>query len=343
MSDQIALFDVTEAPDPRAVYGEIDLLSYDTFCVGYSGGKDSQAAVLHLLEMGVPRHKIELMHHRVDGGFSEARVFDWAVTDAYVRAFAEAFSLKLYFSFKDKGIKGEMYRENALTSPTYFETPDGLMKSGGDRGKATTRRMFPAVSPDLSKRFCSSYTKIDVGAKAITGQTRFCNSRTLFITGERAEESANRAKYLSFEPHRTDRRDGKLARHVDHHRPVLHWEESEVWAIMERWGVRAHPCYELGFGRCSCAFCIFASNDQMATLRQIDPEGFATMAGMETELGHTMKNNRSLHQVADAGTPYAAATPERVALAMSNTYDQPILTDNWTLPAGAYGDSAGPV
>jgi len=114
-------------------------------------------------------------------------------------------------------------------------------------------------------------------------------------------------------------------------------------AILKRWGVQPHPCYQLGFGRCSCAFCIFASNDQMAPLRQIDPEGFEHIAAMETDLGHTMKHDRALHQVADAGTPYEAVTPERVALTMSTTYDQPILTDNWELPAGAYGDSAGPL
>jgi 3'-phosphoadenosine 5'-phosphosulfate sulfotransferase (PAPS reductase)/FAD synthetase len=343
MADQIALFNIEDAPDPRDIYGEVDLLSYNTYAVAFSGGKDSVAAVLSLLEAGVPRDRIELMHHRVDGGFSEGRVFDWPVTDAYVRAFAEAFDLKLFFSWKQAGIKGEMYRENEMTKPTFFETPEGLVKSGGDRGKATTRRMFPAVSASLSSRFCSSYVKIDVGSKAITGQTRFCNSPTLFISGERAEESKNRATYLSFEPHRTDRRDGKLARHVDHYRPVLKWSESEVWAIMERWGVRAHPCYEIGFGRCSCSFCIFGSADQFATLRKIDAEGFARIVGMEVELKHTMKNGRSLTQVADAGTPYEAATPERAALAMSTEYNESILVDHWTLPAGAYGDSSGPI
>lgn len=341
-TQQIALFDVTDAPDPRDVHGQIDLLSYETWLVGFSGGKDSVACVLHLLESGVPRDRIELMHHRVDGGFDEPRVFDWPVTDGYVKAFAKAFGLKLYFSYKQGGIAGEMFRENSLTKPTFFETPDGLMKSGGERGKIATRRMFPAISADHSKRFCSSYTKIDVCAKAITGQTRFCNSRTLFISGERAEESPQRSRYLSFEPHRTDRRDGKLKRHVDHHRPVLNWSEEEVWAILERWGVRPHPCYEIGIGRASCAACIFGNGNQFATLRQIDPKGFRVIIDMEQDLDHTMKHDRTLDQVADAGTPYAAVTPERAAILMSTEYNESILIDNWQLPAGAFGESNGP-
>lgn len=344
---QIALFDVTDAPDPRVCH--IDFDSYETVIVAFSGGKDSVCAVLHLLEQGVPRSKIELWHHRVDGygsaDGSEQRVFDWPVTDAYVQAFGDAFGLPVFFSGKDGGIAGEMFRTEARTRPVTFETPDGLMKSGGDRGKISTRRMFPAVSADLGRRFCSSYVKISVGAAAIAAQTRFCHSRTLFVSGERAEESANRSTYKMLEPHRTDRRNGKLARHVDHGRVVLDYTEQEVWDCLKRWGVRPHPAYEAQFGRCSCAYCIFSSKNQLATLRQIDPAGFEVIAQMEVTLNHTMKNGASLHEVADQGTPYKAATEERAAVLMATEYPFPILVEpnDWHLPAGAFGESAGPV
>jgi len=342
---QIALFDITDAPDPRDKFGEIDLHSYDHYIVAISGGKDSVCCLLHLLENGVPRSKIELWHHRVDGGKDEPRVWDWPITDAYLEALARAFELPLYYSWKVNGITGEMMRRNELTKPTCFEVPGGhTVTTGGNRGQQSTRRMFPAISPDMSKRFCSSYTKIDVSSKALTGQTRFCNKRTLFITGERAEESANRSKYLRFEPHRSDRREGRLARHVDAWRPVLDWSEADIWACIKRWGVQPHPAYILGYSRCSCAYCIFGSANNFATLREIDAQGFHQMAAIEDELGHTMKHGASLHQVADAGKPYAAATPERVALAMGTTYDQPIIVspDQWELPAGAYGVNDGP-
>lgn len=344
---QIALFDVTDAPDPRVCH--IDLHSYDQVIVAFSGGRDSVCAVLRLLEQGVPRSKIELWHHRVDGydqgEGGDKRVFDWLVTDSYVKAFAEAFGLALFFSGKQGGIAGEMYRTDARTRPVAFETPDGLMTSGGDRGKLSTRRMFPAVSADLGRRFCSSYVKISVGAAAIAAQTRFCHSRTLFVSGERAEESANRATYKMLEPHRTDRRNGKMARHVDHGRIVLDYTEQQVWDCLKRWGVRPHPAYEAGFGRCSCAFCVFSSKNQLATLRAIDPEGFEVIADMERDLSHTMKNGAAVHEVADLGTAYEAATPERAAVLMSSDYNLPILMEpgDWVLPAGAFGESAGPV
>lgn len=343
MSGQIVLFDITDAPAPVSTFGQPDLDSYDTFVVFFSGGKDSVASVLHLLDLGVPREKIELHHHRVDG-FEGSDLFDWPVTDAYVKAFAEAFELKLYFSWKEGGLESEMLRNGELTKPAWFETPEGeLVKSGGTTGKLGTRLKFPAVTASLMTRWCSAYGKIDIGCKVITGQTRFCGKRTLVITGERAQESANRAKYKDFEPHRTDRRNGRLNRLVDQWRPVHSWDETRVWEIMERYSVKAHPAYYLGFGRCSCQFCIFGSKDQWATVRAISPKRFQRIANYERMFNHTIQNGRSVVDMADMGTVYEAVTPERAAVTMSRDYNDSIIMNNWTLPAGAYGENAGPV
>jgi|SRR5690554_2722460 len=341
--DQIALFDITEAPDPRDRYGKPDLQAYDIFVVFFSGGKDSVAAVLHLLELGVPKEKIELHHHRVDG-FEGSNLFDWPVTDSYVMTFAKALGLKLMFSWKQGGLEGEMNRKDALTQPAKIETPDGdILTVGGDRGKRSTRLKFPAVAASLMTRWCSAYAKVDIGAKVITSQTRFYGKKTLVVTGERAEESSNRAAYAQFEPHRTDRRNGRHARHVDHYRPVHDWEEARVWEIMERWGVRAHPSYHVGLGRTSCQFCIFSSANQWATMKQIDPVRFQRIADYERTFNHTIRNGISVEELAQQGTPYPSATPENVALALNTEYTLDILTDQWELPAGAYGESAGPV
>ena len=89
--NQIALFNITDAPDPRDAYFKtLDILSYDHYLVMHSGGKDSVSSFLWLLEQGVPRSKIEIFHHRVDGAPDEPRVFDWPVTDAYMRANPQA-------------------------------------------------------------------------------------------------------------------------------------------------------------------------------------------------------------------------------------------------------------
>lgn len=230
---------------------KMDLNSYDKTIVYFSGGKDSLACILHLIESGVDMGKIELWHHEIDGR-EGSTLMDWPITPAYCRAVADALDLPLYFSWKVGGFEREMLRENSLTAPTKFETPNGEIEQvGGTRGKPNTRRKFPQVSADLKVRWCSAYLKIDIASIAIKNQPRFDHSRTLVISGERAEESPARSKYKEFEPDRADNRDGKKARLVDRWRPIHKWPEKEVWQIIRRFKINPHPAYWLGWGRVS--------------------------------------------------------------------------------------------
>lgn len=317
-----------------------DLGSYETVIVAFSGGKDSMACLLHLIELGVPREKLELWHHDVDGQ-EGSKLMDWACTRDYCRKVAAAFGIPIYFSWKVGGFEREMLRKDTATAQIAFETPTGLQYTGG-AGKPNTRMQFPQVSPDLSVRWCSAYLKIDVGAAAIRNQERFIGKRTLFVTGERAEESKARARYATFEPDRSDLRNGKRApRLIDHWRPVHSWKETQVWAIIERHQVTSHPAYRLGWGRVSCAACIFGNADQWASLREVNPDQFNQVAKHEAAFGKTIRRKLNVVQTADAGTPYRMS-PEDKAAALSKAFDEPIFTTEWKLPAGAYGDSCGP-
>jgi len=320
-----------------------ELKSYDTIVVAFSGGKDSVACVLHLLDLGVPREKIELWHHDVDGN-EGSELMDWPITRDYCRKFAEAFQLPIYFSWKMGGFEGEMLREEARTQPIKFECPDGTVgQAGGTRGKLSTRRKYPQVSADLSTRWCSAYLKIDVCTTAINNQKRFRDHKTLIVTGERAQESSARSKYKVLEPHKSDNRNGKrVVRHVDQWRPVHKWSEEEVWAIIEAFSVNPHPCYKLGFSRCSCMPCIFGNADQWATVKKLDPERFEKLSGYEEEFGVTLKRKVSLPILAERGTPYQMRHKDMEA-AMNRAFDEPIIVDRWELPSGAFGESCGPV
>lgn len=318
----------------------MDLDSYETIIVAFSGGKDSLACVLHLLDSGVPKNKIELWHHDVDG--KTANFMDWACTDDYCRKVAEALGVKIYYSWKVGGFKREMLRENSLTAPTTFETPDGLKTVGGTQGKPSTRMKFPQVSPNLSVRWCSAYLKIDICATAIRNQERFNNSRTLVVTGERAEESASRAKYKTFEPDRADNREGRKLRHVDRWRPVHSWDEQKVWDILKKYKVNPHPAYHLGWGRVSCASCIFGNKDQWASLNEINPDMVQAIADYESQFRLTINRTKSVPELVDSGTPYPALRHSVARIANSSEYTEIVILNNWELPAGAFGDSCGP-
>jgi 3'-phosphoadenosine 5'-phosphosulfate sulfotransferase (PAPS reductase)/FAD synthetase len=315
----------------------LDLGAYRRFVVAFSGGKDSLAALLHLLSLGVPPHAIELHHHDVDG--HGPTFMDWPCTPGYVNAIAEHFSIALYVSWREGGFARELARDDAPTAPIAFETPTGIGRAGGN-GPASTRGLFPQTSPDLRVRWCSPALKIDVLAAAIRNQSRFLDGRTLVITGERGEESPSRARYATLEPHRTS----TLARAVDHWRPVHNWTERQIWDAIARSRIRPHPAYVLGWGRLSCRACIFGSPAQWATLRLVFPAAFQRVAACEAASGKTIHRSLSVSQLAERGTPFQAAllNPDELAQADDQRWCLPILADRWTLPAGAFGDHAGP-
>lgn len=318
---------------------------YDTIIVAFSGGKDSLACVLRLLDLGARRSQIELWHHDVDGGDGE-HFMDWPVTRAYCRAVARELQLPIYFSWREGGFLREMLRDGTPTAPVTFETgprartgPRPRTTVGG-KGPAGRRRKFPQVSADLSVRWCSAYLKIDVAARALANDPRFREGRFLFVTGERREESAARARYAEVEAHRAQNR----RRRVTQWRAVIDMSEREVWDLIQKHGVRPHPAYELGFGRVSCVACIFGGADQWAAVRELLPETFERIARLEEEFGATIQRRASVRELAARGRSLVAGAPERlVQLGRGKTYDEELRREGeWSLPAGAYKSCGGP-
>lgn len=87
----------------------LPLEMYDLIIVLISGGKDSIACYYKLLELGVPKSKIEFWHHDIDGGHP-SRTMDWRCTANYIRSFAEAEQIPLRVSWRKNGFFGELYR-----------------------------------------------------------------------------------------------------------------------------------------------------------------------------------------------------------------------------------------
>lgn len=313
-------------------------------CILFFSGKDSLAALLHLLELGVPRSKIEIHHHLVDG--DSDKFMEWPVTRDYCRKVAAAFGLRYVESWKVGGFRREMLRENAQTAPIAVPMPDGThLATGGDRSKLSTRLKFPQVSPDLRVRWCSSACKVDVASRYFCTNPRFQDGRKrLVVTGERAEESSNRAHYAVFEPSRSDNRGGKFVdRYLDHWRAVHAWSELRVWEIIKRWRVAPHPSYHIGVGRASCSHCVFSSHNQVATMRFLDPKGHSEIAQYERTFGVTIHRNLSIGARADVGQILPGAHTDWGRVVMSETYDLPIIVDDWQLPIGAMsGECSGP-
>jgi len=348
----------------------LPLDQYDVIICSYSGGKDSLACVLHLLELfgETPEsraahqdpsrlrenRKLQLWHQAIDGlthwtpaapGYADyAGLMDWPMTHGYVEATGQALHLPVFWQYKVGGFRGELLRENSLTQPIRFQQQDGdWAEVGGKRGKLSTRRRFPQVSADLRVRWCSAYLKIDVCAAAIRNEPTFSDANILMVTGERSEESPGRAKYAHAE--RLARASNRRRR-VDQWRPIQDWTEQEVWQLIERWRVRPHPAYVYGWGRVSCQFCIFGNADQWASARELDPERFEAIVELEREFDHTIHRTKSVVELADEGTPYEymqqpyVLHPRTTGYSVEEFFVPP--TEEWSLPAGAYRRCGGP-
>lgn len=160
------------------------LKSYDKYLVFFSGGKDSVACVLDLLDQGIKPESIELHHHCIDGKDGEA-FMDWACTELYCQAFADALGIKIYFSWKEGGFEAEMLRDESATGAIIVEDINGKPIRTGGAGGQGTRLKYPAPVADLSKRWCSAYLKVDVGGRVLTKNVRFMDGRSyLVISGE---------------------------------------------------------------------------------------------------------------------------------------------------------------
>lgn len=314
----------------------LPLGDYDKLFVCFSGGKDSMAAVLDLLDRGVPKSKIVLLHHLIDGAPGSQSFMDWPITEDYCRAVAKHLGVRILFSWKVGGFYREMMRDNSLTAPIQFEMLSGQLSEvlGGTRGNLSTRRKFPQVSADMSVRWCSSYLKMNVGARFLTNDPELKVGKFLVLTGERREESAGRAKYAEIIKHATTTKN----RRVDQWRSIIDWSETQVWEIMKRYGINPHPAYQLGWGRVSCITCIFGDKDQWASVRALAPTMFEKIADLETEFECTIKRNETVRSQADAGVDFVSGSSAEIkSLSMGKVYNASVSVKEgeWVLPAGA--------
>ena len=387
----------------------LPLENYDLIVVLLSGGKDSVACFYKLLELGVPKEKIELWHHDIDGGHPSRRM-DWRCTQNYVKALAEAEGVELRVSYRVNGFFGELYRIGASEpiewiepdtqeakqcklSPNYLkcqklkeqatEEMEALLKKYGYRMK------FPAKTADLSRRWCSAYLKICVAdavvsnldrlgeleklggkrlkfpAKGGTHQGRWCSGslkaavqdsvtsslektradrKILIVSGERRGESAGRSKYNEMELHRTNA-EKRSHRTVHQWRAVIDYSEKDIWEVLKRHKVNPHPCYRIGWNRCSCAMCIFSTPSLFAGIREIYPAEYEALKQDERILGFTLDNKKCLDDfVGNAESCVYWKDRAAVRAIQTGKFSAgDVYVKDWKYPAGAFhGAEGGP-
>ncbi|MFR3124257.1 MAG: phosphoadenosine phosphosulfate reductase family protein [Coprococcus phoceensis] len=349
----------------------LPLEMYDLVIVLISGGKDSIACYYKLLELGVPKSKIEFWHHDIDGGHP-SRTMDWRCTANYIRSFAEAEQIPLRVSWRKNGFFGELYRIGASELIEYVDPETGeiyqcppskkymecqklkvaaISEMENKLAEFGYRMKFPMKSGDLSRRWCSAYLKIMVADTVLRNMNSVAANLTktrkdiklLIVSGERRGESVGRSKYNEIEIHRTNA-VSKHHRTVHQWRPVIDYSEKDIWEVLKRHKVNPHPCYRAGWNRCSCAMCIFSTPQLFAGIRELYPKEYALLCQDEKVLGFTLDNHCDLETyIGSADSCVYHDDKEAIQSLLTGEFpvESVYVKDKWKYPAGAFHGAAG--
>lgn len=270
-----------------------DLARYDWIALSSSAGKDSQAMIDYVVELADDQGVSE----RVVVVHADLGEVEWDGTGELAREQAAAYGLRFEHTTRIGGtskVDGKVYRRG--------EQYGSLLDYAERRG----------AWPSNQQRWCTSdfkrgpimrvFTSLAQEWRARTGEQRPC--RILDCQGLRAEESPARAKKPRFAE-----RKRSTTQHVDTWLPLLDWCERDVWARIQRSGVRYHYAYDLGMPRLSCALCIFAPRAALVLAGRHNRELLERYVEVERRTGHTFRVDLSLEEVAEEVDRGAAPDP----------------------------------
>ena len=227
------------------------------FVANHSGGKDSQAMLIKLLER-VPASKILVVH----ASLGEA---EWPGALELAEAQAKAAGVEFVV---------------ARATKTFFDMVDRRYE---------TRPDAPSW-PSASNRQCTSDLKRDPIAREIRRYSK-ANATPIIVNcmGIRAQESPSRAKKIPF---RRDTRNSLAGRDWFDWLVIHEMTTDEVFGTIKDAGQEPHYAYALGNDRLSCVFCILASRKDLKNGAKHNPELFRKYVEREQRTGYTMHQSR---------------------------------------------------
>lgn len=161
------------------------------------------------------------------------------------------------------------------------------------------RRLWP--SPKL--RWCTSDWKrgpIERELRRYLRANPRYGGRIVSCLGLRADEGRDRAKRAPLE---YSARNSKAGRHWLTWLPIHGFTEAQVFATISEAGERPHWVYRMGMSRCSCTFCIMATDADLRRAAQLRPELAAEYVDLEREIGHAFRTDGTTLASILADTP----------------------------------------
>lgn len=253
----------SSAPRPPAPAGELTLDSLITrgalFVINHSGGKDSQAQMIRMLEC-VPRDQLVVVHACL-GEVEWEGALDLAQKQA-----------------EDAGVPFIVAR----AVKTFFEMVEHRYKV----------RPGPNSScwPSSRIRACTSDLKRGPVEREVRRYAKEHGFNTVVTClGIRAAESPGRAKRPALS---RNARGCTKTRDWYEWLPIHDMSTEDVWKTIREAGQEPHWAYAAGNTRLSCVFCILASGRDLANGAKHRPDLLAKYVEIEQRTGYTMHQSQ---------------------------------------------------
>lgn len=236
------------------------------FISNHSGGKDSQAMLIRLLEL-VPPSRLLVIHAAL-GEVEWPGALELAERQAANAGapFLVARSVKTFVEMVE-------HRFTVRPGPNSSCWPS-----------ASNRQCTSDLKRGPIEREVRSYLK----ARGLT--------KVVSCLGIRSEESPGRAKQPVFQK---NERGSVAGRDWYEWHPIHSLTKAEVFATIADAGQKPHSAYATGNERLSCVFCIMGSKNDIANGARQRPELFRKLVAIERRTGYTMHQSRkSLEELA---------------------------------------------
>lgn len=227
------------------------------FVSNHSGGKDSQAMLVKLLEV-IPPEQLIVVH-------ASLGAMEWPGALELAQHQAQDAGLPFIVAMARKTLL-EMVERRFANRPEVPSWPS-----------ASTRQCTSDLKRNPIQREVRAYAK-ENGFKVIVN-----------CLGLRAQESPGRAKRQAFRKNETD--SNSVLTWYEW-LPVHDLKADEVFATISAAGQKPHYAYALGNERLSCIFCIMASRNDLRNGAKQHPELLEKYASLEQCTGYTMHMNR---------------------------------------------------
>lgn len=264
-------------PDPhymRAPKEIQDLINKGAlFVANHSGGKDSQATLIALINQGVPLEQLLVVH-------ASLGAMEWPGALEKAQEHALAHGLPFIVAKAAKSLFDMVERRHA------------------------NRPEVPSW-PSSSSRQCTSDLKRDPIAREVG---RYAKEHGFNVVvnclGLRAKESTGRAKKPVFS--KSDRFTTRTRTWFEY-LPIHALSTEQVFASIAAAGLKPHFAYMLGNERLSCVFCIMSSQNDLQVGKRNNPELFNQYVALEQKTGYTMHMSRKSLLELVLGEGYAQA------------------------------------